>query len=677
MQIFEFHFNPSRFRRRPNKQIKNIPDLLFDSFCFEPANVYEKRMGSLYMVGLLENSLPQNNRFLDVLAEKIKEKYYKAVSIPPEKSLKESLKTANQHLEKTAKKGDVSWLGNLSFAVISLKNFEVNFTKVGELKLLLLRQGQVIDIDQKLKFNEIEPYPLKIFGNIVSAKLAQDDILLVVSKKVYRSFLEENLLDEISRKPIKKIKNILNGKKEKLTKISGICLLIVLSKEKKLKEKETLAEKKSFKFSSLIENIKFPKIKIPIAKIPFPKIRFPKIRFSKIPFPRINLPKIKTPSLNKPFTGLKKYKKKIILVLILILFFLIGFFVFERKERTRIETYQIEVEQIQEKINQAEYYFDLAEYNLQAKKNANSLYQEAWQRISALAKVSPKIPLEIEDQLLSLKEITSTNLKQLNNLVEISDPELIFEFKVREFIPRRILFFKNELYFFTPLSENIFKLKKTDQDNSFSEEIIKTDQGIDLAVPFSNSIVFFSKPNQVVILKENELSEVIYLEEPFPVFDFASFASFRSHLYFLETKNDLIIRYPFLSEMNWGMPESWLAPEVKTTINFKSMAIDGSVWVLTERNTLQKYRLGRLQETIDLEIFPEIRNFSKIFASPEHAYLYILEPIQKRIIVINKNGEVIKQFQSEEFDNLLDFAVSRDGRTIYLLSGMKMFKVSI
>jgi len=157
MQVFEFHFNP-RLR----------PDLIFDSFCYEPENIYEKRMGNLYLTGLLKNVLPQNLRFLDKLAKVIQKEYYRSTIIKPEKALKKSLKEANEFLEQIAKKGDVSWLGNLSFAALSLKNYELNFTKVGDLKIFLLRGERIIDIDQKLKFEEITPWPLKIFGNIVS-----------------------------------------------------------------------------------------------------------------------------------------------------------------------------------------------------------------------------------------------------------------------------------------------------------------------------------------------------------------------------------------------------------------------------------------------------------------------------------------------------------------------------
>ena len=222
MQIFEFHFNP-----------KDKTDLIFDSFCYEPENVYERKLGNLCIVGSLKYTLPQNVKFLDNLAKIIKEKYYQTSIYTSEKSLKETLKRANDFLEKIAKEGDVSWLGNLSFSVISVKDYELNFTKVGDSKIFLLRNNEIIDIDQKLKFDEIEPYPLKIFGNIVTGKLVEDDIILVLSKETAEIFQNENLLKKIANITVceqKNIEKILDSKKEQLLKSPGICLLMALTK---------------------------------------------------------------------------------------------------------------------------------------------------------------------------------------------------------------------------------------------------------------------------------------------------------------------------------------------------------------------------------------------------------------------------------------------------------------
>jgi len=399
MQVFEFHFNPK-------KQEKE--DFIFDSFCFEPSNVYEKRMGSLYLTGLLKNVLPQNAKFLDNLAKKIKEKFYKAVSGSQEKSLKDTLKTANEYLEKIAKSGDVSWLGNLGFVVLSLKDYDMNFTKVGDFKIFLLRKNNIVDIEQKVKFDEIEPYPLKIFGNIVSGKLAENDTIIILNKEIAQAFTEENLLSKIAAVfPFnqKKLKDILNEKREELTKTSGLCLLIALTKQTVSREKELMSEKKSFKMFSYKEALSplsklFKKMKLPKPKINL-SLKKPEITFRK---PKISLPKIKIPTFNK----------NIILVLVLTAFLASGYLFFQKQEEKDIEKYQQQLSQIEEKINQAESYSIVIKTNPKVKESAINLYQEALNELNLLDNMAAGLPSVIKEKVKNLKTTVSENIDRLN-----------------------------------------------------------------------------------------------------------------------------------------------------------------------------------------------------------------------------------------------------------------------
>lgn len=326
MQIFEFHFNP-----------KNEDDAIFDSFCFEPQNVYEKRMGGLYMVGLLKNVLPQNIRFLDKLVRVIREKYYKTISSTPEKSLKESLKKANDYLEQIAKAGDVSWLGNLNFGVVAAKDSELHFTKTGDLKIVLMRRGHVVDIDEKLRFEGIEPFPLKVFGNIVSGKLAENDLILVSTKEIYNLLFQEKVLADMARisisynlpEDIKRIKESIEFKKERLLRAYGTCLIIVLSKEKSSKQRETLIQKRplmvfSLKktFAPLIERLSLFHlyIKKPTIRIPKTNIRIPKIKIS-FKNPGLKLPELNLSTLYR--------NKKLVIILALTLILVLGFYIFK------------------------------------------------------------------------------------------------------------------------------------------------------------------------------------------------------------------------------------------------------------------------------------------------------------------------------------------------------------
>jgi len=654
MQVFEFHFNP-----------KLRPDLIFNSFCYEPENIYERRLGSLYMVGLLKNVLPKNLQFLEKLAKLIKERYYKGTIFTPEKSLKESLREANEFLEELAKKGDVSWLGNLSFAVLSLKDFKLNFTKVGEIKFFLLRGKKLIDIDRKLRLQDIEPYPLKIFGNIIWGKLAENDIILVLTKEIFDFFQEENLIDEVAKLAPHQdfdegLREILEQKREALMRVSGICLAIILTKEKILAKKETILPQISKEFS--LREVFAPLLKVSLRITNLLRIYELRINLLKFLSKKINLLKNSLKTFREKLKSLT-LNKKLILVLTLIFVLLLGFIFSQFEKSQRIKIYQKNLKEIQENLNLTEGYLILR--NPQATKKANSLLKESWEKISPILTESRGLPKDFNQQIFSLKDEILEKLYNLNKLEKIDNPELFYEFKTEEFIPQKLIVFDEELYFFSPYSKNLFLLKENKET-----EIIEIGQKISLANRFNDEILFFSKPNQLTVLSGGGQSSVSF-KEPYPDFNFDDFSSFKGNLYFFDKKAGQIIRYLYLGNFQWGEAELWL----RKSVMGKSIAVDGSVWILGKDNSVGKYYAGVLQEKIELDIFPYSKDISKIFTSPYLPYLYILEPAQKRIIVITKTGEIMKQFQSEKFDNLLDFAVSEDGKTIWLLNGLKVYQI--
>jgi len=677
MQVFEFHFNP--LGRRPAGKLK---DLIFDSFCYEPENIYERRVGSLYMLGMLKNVLPQNTHFLERLAKIIKEKYYSSTLVRPEKSLKNSLKEANDFLESIAKRGDVSWLGNLSFGVISIKNYELNFTKVGDLKFFLIRKGQIIDIDQKLKLEEIEPYPLKIFGNIVSGKLSENDIILAVTKDALETFHSQNLIQEIAQIipdaqvfDENKIKEIFNNKQEILSNISGICLLIFLSKEFYPAAAREIISPKPVKFSfkkaltpvfnyllGFKKIIKKPEIKIKRPEFKKPEFKKPAIRIPKLPLPK--LPRIPIPKISH------NWSKNLILIFALAIFLTLGFFVAQREEERKIEEYQQTLREIKSKVDEAESYLILKETLPEAGQKANSLLKDSWNAISPLSRIAVTLPSDLKNEIFALKNTISKNLYQLNKLEMIEEPEILFEFDKEEFVPQKIMAVDNKLYFFNAYSENLFL-----RTEGGSEEIIEIDKKFQAATAISDAAVFFSGPDQLVILNDGQIER--FSLQCLSDFDFDFLSSFKSGLYFLDKNKGEIIKYPYLENFEWGSPQFWLAPQAKKTINPKSFAVDGSVWFLNQGNSLTRYYGGWPQETITVELFPAVKNFSKIIARTDLPYLYLLEPEQSRVVILNKAGQIFQQFQSSQFDNLLDFAVSKDGKTIYLLNELEVYQIKI
>ena len=729
MQIFEFHFNP-----------KGKEDLIFDSFCYEPENVYERRLGSLFLVGEIKNALPQNLRFLDNFVSYLKREYYSSpIKFSPEAALKLGLKKSNEFLEGIAKAGDVSWLGNLNLAILSFKNFDLSLTKVGAVKILLLRQGQIIDIGKNLEFEDIEPYPLKIFGNIVAGKLAQDDIILVLTKEVFSAFAEgyggsavarlkasrggdffssQNLLKEIAKiEPFeeKKLRTILKTREKELLKISGVCLLLLLTKEvwPKIERQRAFtfqakAEKFSFKkaFSPLVNALKkihpvknlqsLTRAKLvslnAISKFARFWQKFSKLRIAKVhparpvisneakvkiaPHQFLNrLMKIRQRVHPQNWWGAPIFRKNLVLVLSLIMVIILGFFIFKVGERAKLKELQLTLTGIRENMFQAENYLALKN-----EKNAFLIYKKAWQDILLISKEKSAL----QEEVVSLKDSIQKSLEKISKLDKVSDPSLLFEFNEKEFIPQKMVFSKDNFYLFSPFADNVYKLSLTSEKN-----VLPTNQRFNEAVSFDGQILFFQKPNLIFFLKNGSLvdelrssspfanaqvSEPISLSLPYPDFDPKTLAVYRSSLYFLDEKKGEIIKYPAPLTQNKDFPQTWLAKETKKAVGAKSIAIDGPIWILNKDNTISQYFGGNLKETIAPDFFPEPENLSSITALYE--LFYVLEPAQKRIILLTKTGDMIKQWQSEKFDNLKDFAVSEDGKTIWLLNGVKIYQIN-
>jgi len=589
------------------------------------------------MIGELHNTLPQNLKFLNNLAKVIKKNYYTLSPKSPEKALSQSSKEANEFLAKEVKNENVNWLGNLNFAVLSLDGFNLTFTKTGELKILLLRGGQIIDIGKNLDLREIEPYPLKIFLSVASGRLSPNDLILVLTKDVFEFFKQQNLLAKIAQASSqngidsKKLKNIFPSSlftKDEGSKISGICFLSVVKTESEpARQPKPILFQKEEKFSlfrpfspllkpiKAIANIR----KMASFKISLPKIHLPKIPLLKLPKPRAFLKKIKgklkVPNLGaltkdklkiptrvpvsivEKFRYQKDTKKKLILVLALIISLPLAFLIFKQAGQRKENEIKVSLNAIQEKVNQAESFLIFKN-----EEEANSLFKEAWKEILPLTETETSIRTDA----ISLKQSIEENLKNLNKLETIENPEIT----------------------------------------------VKADENL------------FSSPSDSLV-------------EPPPFdFNFDLSASYLSNLYFLDKETCEIIKYPYLSKSKWGAPKKWMEDKGPCS-EPKSMAIDGSVWILNQDNSISRYHSGSYQETITLDFFPFPENITKIKTESNLPYFYLLEPVKKRIIIIEKDGKIVKQFQSEKFDNLKDLAISKDGKTIWLLNNSKIYKVEM
>lgn len=656
MQIFELHFNP-----------KLKEDRTFDTFIFEPENAAEKKLGNLYMAGEIKNALPkQSKNLLGEIAKTIKKNYYSISSSSAEKALSGSLKKTNQFLDQEIKKENVNWLGNLSFAAFSLKDNDLTFTKSGDIKILLIRRGKITDIGKNLNLEGVDPYPLKIFFNIATGKLAEGDILLVLTSEIFNFFKEKGILTKIagtSDIDSKKIKQIIPSSlfnKGDGLKVAGFSLVALLQKKGSKNPLSILFERKPEKSRKFLAPIS---IIVKPLKSAIKKVKKIKLKSSK----KISLPKIKSPFISlEKFKKESSLKKKLFPVALFVVLLLMGFLIFKQAEDKKERDVKISLREAEEKVTQAEDFLIIKE-----QEKANQLFIEAYKQITELEQKETSLLPSIK----SLKETIERHLQKLNNWQAIESPEIFIDLKTKNlgFLPEKISVSLNNLYAWLPYSSNISKIStknKTIEEINLEKRIKSTNNNSGVFLMFTED------PASISYIKKG-LPESKEINSPETEFSLDLFCSYLFNLYFLDKNTCDIIKYSYQGSFTWSNWKIWHKNSEKICQNPKSMSIDGSIWVLNQDNTITRYYTGEFAEKIELNIFPLAESITQIKTRPNTPYLYFLDPFNKRVVITEKNGKIFKQFFSEKFNNLKDISVSENGKTIYLLNDLTIYRIQI
>ncbi|TSC77099.1 MAG: Uncharacterized protein G01um101431_282 [Parcubacteria group bacterium Gr01-1014_31] len=151
-------------------------------------------------------------------------------------------------------------------------------------------------------------------------------------------------------------------------------------------------------------------------------------------------------------------------------------------------------------------------------------------------------------------------------------------------------------------------------------------------------------------------------------------ASFRERLYLLSAVSGTIFRADPAGG-GFGAPRNWIADPSVDLRTATDLTLDGDLYVLLRDGGIVKLNQGR-PVTFDLQpIDPPLSGPTKIKTSEASAYLYLLDPPTKRIVVVGKDGKLARQYRSAAFDELRDIVVDEAAKTIYVLNGARLYGV--
>ena len=214
-------------------------DLALDCFFCEPKNIYEKRLGSLFVLGSVEAPFPKNLQILNETARFLREKFYRKSAKKPEMALAETLSEFNSFFEEKIGKELTFWPGRFSFLVLNFRGSKLNFSKTGKMKIQLARGGKIYELGKKGR--EEFFWPKKFFGKVATGRLLKEDLIFAGNEEIFEFLEKEKDFESLIKEEFdeQKLKKIFEREREKLKNIRGIFFVAFLSKSEKRERIET------------------------------------------------------------------------------------------------------------------------------------------------------------------------------------------------------------------------------------------------------------------------------------------------------------------------------------------------------------------------------------------------------------------------------------------------------
>jgi hypothetical protein len=358
---------------------------------------------------------------------------------------------------------------------------------------------------------------------------------------------------------------------------------------------------------------------------------------------------------------------KILLIIagILMILFVFSIFYFQQQQKETInqKEYQGLIAQIEAKKNQAE--SDLIYGN---EDKAKAEITEA-QSLLATLPIESKNDREIQAKL---NQAIWKIVAKLRHITIIEEPVLIADLSSQQETNidiQNIIYAHNNILAFDSLGNASFQVNPENREIKLNLSNLADIGAITKAKQIEDRIIIYHNKNAFVEFKDNKYSPLdIALTANGRI---ADFAAYNGRLYTLDTNNNQIYRLP-KTDTGYGPGLTWLkqAQDLKDII---AMSIDNNIWLLDQKGSVLKFTKGNKQSFEIRNLEPALENPTRLFTDEQTNYIYILEPKNKRIVVLDKSGNLAAQYYSDTFNNLQDFAIYEKEKKIFISNDDRIY----
>lgn len=149
---------------------------------------------------------------------------------------------------------------------------------------------------------------------------------------------------------------------------------------------------------------------------------------------------------------------------------------------------------------------------------------------------------------------------------------------------------------------------------------------------------------------------------------------YQGNIYILDQKTGIL---KFVAAQNGFGKTDYFKGTPPDLSKAQSLAIDGSIWILTQDGKILKYTRGEQDSFTITGLDKPLNNPSKIFTNRDIDNLYILDKGNGRILKLDKNGTFQNQYNADILISALDFEVLEKDQKILILTKDKIWEIKL
>ncbi len=157
--------------------------------------------------------------------------------------------------------------------------------------------------------------------------------------------------------------------------------------------------------------------------------------------------------------------------------------------------------------------------------------------------------------------------------------------------------------------------------------------------------------------------------------EISAIAIYSRRLYCLDAANNQIYRHES-TRGGFDVGKDWLKEKTNLSGGM-DMMVEGDVFALKSDGRILRFTSGRAQDFATSGIDPPLTNGNQIWSYTDLKYVYLLDSVGKRLLILEKTGRLKAQLVSPTLKNPTGMAIDEENKTAYVVDGNKLYTVAL